>query len=372
MGASMHGEQRAHRRHVLVLTTSFPRYDGDPSGHFVAAEARSLAERGARVSVVCAGDGPRRDRRGPLEVWWAGGGRLFSWPGAQARLQQAPGRIVGAAEAWWGVRRALDEVGSVDRAVAHWLLPCAWPLARNVSAPLEAVAHGADVRLLIALPKALRERILGAVAARDCTFRFVADASREALLAVCSPRLRSRMRALSRVEACAIDVPPLPSRAELRASLGVAPSALMFVVVGRLIASKRVALAVDAVAAVDPGAQLVVVGNGPERAPLERRARLRGVSTRFVGLCPRPRALEWIAASDALLSTSEHEAAPTVVREARAMQVPVVATVSGDVARWARSDSGIHCVDAHPMRLAEALARLSHTPTRREPGILRP
>jgi teichuronic acid biosynthesis glycosyltransferase TuaC len=42
-----------------------------------------------------------------------------------------------------------------------------------------------------------------------------------------------------------------------------------------------------------------------------------------------------------LLSTSAHEGAPSVVREARALGVPVVAVAAGDLAEWAKADPGI-------------------------------
>ena len=58
----------------------------------------------------------------------------------------------------------------------------------------------------------------------------------------------------------------------------------------------------------------------------------------FVGQLPRAVALEWLAAADVLVSASREEGAPTVVREARALDVPVVARASGDLELWSRED----------------------------------
>ena len=55
----------------------------------------------------------------------------------------------------------------------------------------------------------------------------------------------------------------------------------------------------------------------------------------------RPQALAWIAGADKLVHLSEAEGAPTVIREARALGVPVLATPVGDVPLWAASDAGI-------------------------------
>jgi glycosyltransferase involved in cell wall biosynthesis len=52
-------------------------------------------------------------------------------------------------------------------------------------------------------------------------------------------------------------------------------------------------------------------------------------------------ALAWISCADYLVSASRLEGAPTAVREARALGVPVVAAPSGDLMEWARTDAGI-------------------------------
>jgi len=40
-------------------------------------------------------------------------------------------------------------------------------------------------------------------------------------------------------------------------------------------------------------------------------------------------------------SASALEGAPSVVREARALGVPVVAVAAGDLAEWAKDDAGV-------------------------------
>jgi teichuronic acid biosynthesis glycosyltransferase TuaC len=52
-----------------------------------------------------------------------------------------------------------------------------------------------------------------------------------------------------------------------------------------------------------------------------------------------------MAAADVLVSASREEGAPTVVREARALGVPVVAVPCGDLATWAAADPGIALVN---------------------------
>jgi glycosyltransferase involved in cell wall biosynthesis len=108
------------------------------------------------------------------------------------------------------------------------------------------------------------------------------------------------------------------------------------VVVARLVPDKRVGTALDAIAHL-PAVQVVVIGGGPLLAEL--RARFQQV--RFTGELPRAQALEWIASANVLVSASLLEGAPTVVREARALGVPVVACPAGDLTLWAERDPGL-------------------------------
>ena len=47
-----------------------------------------------------------------------------------------------------------------------------------------------------------------------------------------------------------------------------------------------------------------------------------------------------------------------MVREARALGVPVVACDAGDIAAWARDDAGIRVAEASPEGLAQALGEV--------------
>jgi glycosyltransferase involved in cell wall biosynthesis len=134
----------------------------------------------------------------------------------------------------------------------------------------------------------------------------------------------------------AIELGGVPDRAAARLALSVAPSQTLAVVVGRVVAGKRVGEALAAARLV-PGLDTVVVGDGPELARLSRAF----PDVRFVGRLARERALEWIAAADVLISASRDEGAPSAIREARALGVPVAARAAGDLEFWARTDPGL-------------------------------
>src|SRR5690606_15223209 len=116
---------------IGVVTTSYPQAPGDPSGHFVEAEVRALAAQGHDVVVISPGKS----------------NDAFGWPGVMARLEERPTRALGVARFVYTAARRLRELGPFERVIAHWLVPCAWPIARGLDVPLEVVCHGSDVRL---------------------------------------------------------------------------------------------------------------------------------------------------------------------------------------------------------------------------------
>jgi glycosyltransferase involved in cell wall biosynthesis len=357
---------------IVVVTTSFPRTEDDPSGHFVRSSAEDLAKAGHEVHVVAPGGSAFEPPRslGDLVVHRAGGGSLFAWPGAVARAREAPWRLLGAGPFAAGVVARLRAIGPVDHAVAHWIVPSAWPLLMGTRCPLDVFAHGADVRVLLRSPRAVREIILSALLERGARVTFAARALEDSLRRALSPELAQALARASHVEPPSIDVPDVAARArEIRAALDLGPSDRLAVVACRLIASKRVDLALEAAALMQVNTRLVIVilGDGPERASLEQRAASLGDRARFLGTLSRRETLAWIAAADVVLHPSAIEAAPTVIREARALHVPVIACDAGDVAAWAEDDPGIALAEPSAAGIAAALARLAWATTSSAP-----
>ena len=317
----------------MLVTTSYPASPGDPSGHFVEAEARALTRRGNEVTVLCPGKPGPQDPSGPRVVRLRDSG-LFGWPGAIARLRERPSRLVGLGSFVMAAKHWLRQSRPVDAVVAHWLVPCGWPIALAAEAPLEVVAHGSDVRLLTRTP-ALARFVVRQLLSRAARFRFVSAELRDELCSVVGPELA----AASRVEPAPLDLPAALSQDAARGELSIAPHARLVLIVSRLVRGKRLGTALSAVSLI-PNAQVVVVGDGTLRAALE--ARFAGV--RFVGRLPHDQALRWMAAANVLVTASRREGAPTVVREARAMGLAVVAAPAGDLAAWARDDVGLEVI----------------------------
>jgi glycosyltransferase involved in cell wall biosynthesis len=124
-------------------------------------------------------------------------------------------------------------------------------------------------------------------------------------------------------------------------------------VAARLLAHRRIDLAIEA--ANQSGRALVVVGDGPERAALERRA---GPTVRFEGHVPRKRVIELIEGCHAYLVPGEEDFGIAPV-EAMAAGKPVLAFGSGGAAETVVDGAtGLHFHGQTTSHLNEGLDRL--------------
>jgi glycosyltransferase involved in cell wall biosynthesis len=122
-------------------------------------------------------------------------------------------------------------------------------------------------------------------------------------------------------------------REQARGTLGLVGSPLLLSV-GNLIELKGHHLVIEAVSMLQakyPGGHLVIIGDGPERAALERCAREHGVTSRvtFTGTIQNGQLGRWYSAADALVLASRREGWANVLLEAMACGTPVVATKVG-------------------------------------------
>jgi teichuronic acid biosynthesis glycosyltransferase TuaC len=204
---------------IVVVTTSYPKSEDDPAGHFVRAEARALERQGHDVVVH------------------APAGDAFGWPGVAARLRERPWRIGNVASELARLRTCVKRA-KVDRVVAHWCVPSAFPLCLGLRVELEVVSHGGDVRLLLALPGAVRSVIVKRIAKEASVWRFVSDALRDDLVRAIPRDARLRVEAIARVQPCAIAMPDVSALVATHRENR--PKKRLAVCVARLVASKRI------------------------------------------------------------------------------------------------------------------------------------
>lgn len=153
---------------------------------------------------------------------------------------------------------------------------------------------------------------------------------------------------------------------------GAPPEPGLILHVGRLVEKKGTAALLEAVASIE-GARLVVVGDGPLRSRLERRARDLGVEARFTGALPPAEVLGWmqrawlLAAPSVTAGDGDAEGLPTIVCEAAAAGLPVVATRhSGIPEAVSEGETGLLSPERDVGLLARNLALLLGSPRMRE------
>jgi len=139
---------------------------------------------------------------------------------------------------------------------------------------------------------------------------------------------------------------------------GAAPSAALIVGVGRLAVEKRWDVVLDAFGRLRAGrdAVLVMFGDGPERARLQRRA---PPGVRFMGFDrDRARLAESLASADVLVHGCPWETSGLVVAEAVASGLPVVVPDAGGAAEHVDAASGETYRSLDPEACASAIDRL--------------
>jgi glycosyltransferase involved in cell wall biosynthesis len=285
--------------------------------------------------------------------------RFVSPPGAAMYVQ--PWTM--AAAALRAHRRLAADGAAYDVIDAHYLYPdgvAAAVVAKRAGLPLVLTARGSDVNRLadFAWPR---------------RFMLRAIAQAQAVVTV-SAALAQRLRAIGVAPQKLAVVPNgvdlarfAPSdRGAARARFGL-PDAPLVMSCGNLVPEKGHEIVIDALAQL-PGVHAIVVGAGPLRAALERRAAERGVGGRvaFLGERSQQELAPLYAASDAVVLASSREGMPNVLLEAMACGTRVVAAAVGGVPEIVTEPAaGIVVGERTPAAFAHALAALLAEPFER-------
>lgn len=354
-----------------LLTTSFPRHDGDGAGHFVRGFSETLCARGHRVDVL-APEPPAPATPPPFPgqtVDWVpymrprGWARTFYGAGAPDNLAHSMRARIGApafTAALW--LRARARRSAWQAVVSHWALPCGW-VASGLGLPHLCVVHSADMHLLARLPGA--RAFATAIATPRTRMWFVAPHLRDAFLGLLSRAHAERVRADCHTGPMGIDLPttnptrvPVGGRASSRAPITT------LLCLARLVPVKGLDVLVRAVAG-RRDLRLWLGGAGPERQRLSDLARSLGAQVELLGHVAGDRKAELLGAADVFvlpsraLPSGRSEGAPTAVLEAMAAGLPVVATRTGGIESLVTDgEHGLLCPPDDPRALMSAIDRL--------------
>ncbi|GGE76761.1 glycosyltransferase [Sphingomonas prati] len=356
---------------VLTLSTLFPDDTRPAFGRFVERQTQGLAARpGVSVRVV-APIGippllsrharyaalrtlPTREVRGGLDILRP---RFPVIPGPGAAL--APTLL---ATRLLPLLRRLYAEFPFDIIDAEFFWPdgpAAVRLGASLGVPVSIKARGADIHYW--------------GTRRGCGTQ-VAAAGRAAagLLAVSGPLRADMIAAGMPADRIAVhhtgvdqDRFTIADRAAAKSALGL--SGLVLLSIGHLIPRKGQAIAIGALAWV-PGATLLLAGEGPDRAALERAAAQSGVAerVRFLGNVAHASLPALFAAADLFVLPTASEGLANVWVESLACGVPVVTTDVGGAREVIDRPAAGRLVAREPAAFADAIRALLADPPRRE------
>jgi glycosyltransferase involved in cell wall biosynthesis len=362
---------------ILHVVTAWPRDPEDVITPWLTTLAEKQAARGHAVDVLAPA---WRGRRTPQKGSGAGGGlsvRRFRYAPARwerltheetvpDRLQRHPAYallVPGYLAAGVGAAARLGRAREYDVVHVHWAVPhgvAGWAAARAAGgAALVTTFYGAEIRWA-------EKRFPPARAfLRWYCRRSRLVAISESTRAMIAPYAGDRP-----IEVIPYGV-PLPPSEELPPEASGPPRILF---VGRLVARKGVDRLLEALALLrDRPWRLEIVGFGPERDPLERRAAELGLADRtaFLGrvsnaeLVAAYRRATCFVLPATLDERADTEGLGVVLLEAMSYGVPVIATRRGGIVDIVDAGSTGLLVEDEPAALAGGIAALLDDPERR-------
>jgi glycosyltransferase involved in cell wall biosynthesis len=358
---------------VLALTSSYPRFAGDPTAPFVESITRHLAALGHPTHLVLPESAewsrpPGEDgityhpyRYSPRRSWtpWGYSASLVDGVAIKRSLYALAPLVVASA------LRTCDRVASreaPDLVHVHWVVPngpIGGLVARRRRLPLVISLHGSDLSV------AQRSRWMGRATRWSFAYAAAVTAPSQDML----ERAR-RLGATGRLELAPYGVDPEAFRPDektalrVRAKLGLDPEHVTVLGIGRFIGVKGFEYLVDAVARAResaPSIRLVLVGDGALSGELRARAARNGLGDEaiFAGMVSPADVPGYVAAADLVAVPSVHyegyvDGLPNVALEAMGAGKPLVATRVGGLPQVV--DDGTTGLLV-PERDAEALAR---------------
>lgn len=335
---------------IVMVASSYPRFEGDSVGSFMEPIAQGIAARGHEVHMVAPWhpkwSRPKIDRGVHFHLFhYAPVAALNTFGYAEGMRADVRLRASAVAVAplavlagWFKALR----VAQKKRATimhAHWVIPGGViGAAAAGSVPLVISLHGSDVFVAERHP-------LARLAARSAF-------NRARWVTACSEDLRSRAAAIgadptrSSVIPYGVDSERFRPDADLRARgremLGIADNVPLIFAVGRLVKKKGFEYLIDAAAVLkarQPLLRVAIAGDGDLETSLRARAQAAGVgdTVRFLGVVSHDVVPTFLAAADVAVAPSVHDDAgnvdglPNTVMEMMASGVPLVATPAGGI-----------------------------------------
>ena len=307
---------------------------------FVVDEVRGLLRAGDDVAIYERGGGEDGVADDLLELRVGPGVRPPTRGLGAALALRERGAVHALAQATW-----LAKTVRADHVHAHFgfgAASIALLYGRLKGVPASFTAHAHDVYGGVA------DRVLGRKVAASTWAAAPTEHGAARLRACAAPSDRDKVVVQRNgVERARLDAgpPEVPARV---------------VAIGRLVEKKGLEVLVRAAAKLDPSVVVEIVGDGPQRARLERLAQGR---VRFAGALPHAEALARLRGASAFalpcreLPSGDRDGLPVALVEAMSAGVPVVTTPVGGIGELVRDgESGLLVAPGDADALAAAIA----------------
>lgn len=349
------------RRKILFIPSWYPS-DADPvAGVFIKEQAEALSTR-YDVAVLIPKMSSWRDSFKPNanEVSQVNSDSPVPvyYESARPLIPHGPQRIdyhtfERAAHA--GFKKLLAEFGKPDVIHTHVVLPAGWSalkLGQRYSIPVVLTEHSSpfSMHLDTEVKRGLVKRTLNGVNQVVAISPALADQ-----LTSFEPNLQ--LKIIGELVSTEFFVPSTNGNQPHRDN-----STLRFFVVGRFVEQKGLSYLLRAVEQLQKketrSFELMLGGDGPDRAELERLARDLEITDKckFLGRLDRAQVREWMNKSDVFVLSSLHETFGVVVGEAMACGKPVISTRCGGPEFIVTKENGVLVDVASPESLAGAMS----------------
>lgn len=369
-------------RRILLVTSNFPRWEGDSTTPFVQHLAKDLIDLGWRIDVLA----PHAPGAAEAEVLDGVPVERFRYlvpesaqtvcyqGGALANLDKRPAdklKLPALVAAEWVAVQKRAMSGDYDLIHSHWVLPQGFVgmlVAGSCHLPHVITVHGSDIFMLDS-PLLERMKRMALTRARVVT---VNSSVTEARTRQVAPTLRDLRRIPMGVPDSPLDEDERKLVAKIRDEHRSGDGPLL-VFVGRLVEQKGgedLLRAMQNVVMELPSARLLMIGEGPSRSAWERLAADLGIAGQvtFVGWVQPALVRAHLAAADVFVGPSRgFEAQGLTFLEAVAAGTTVIAARSGGVVDLIRhEETGLLVEQSAPLELAGAILRLARDPELRE------
>jgi phosphatidyl-myo-inositol dimannoside synthase len=370
---------------ILVLTSAYPKFDGDSTAPFMASITEHVAARDHSVHVVLPAHAewarPPNEknivyhpyRYSPVRSWTPWGYAQSLEGGVKLKRRLYPL----APAVYLSARHACMTLAATERfdvLHAHWVVPNGF-IAASVSGrreiPLAITLHGSDVSI------AEQKPWLARLARRAFARASVVTAPSSDLI-----QRAARLGAPGDFQLIPWGADPDLFRpdpegaARIRRRHGLTDESILVLGVGRFVRWKGFDDLITSHARGReqvPTLELVLVGDGDLRGELEAKAVELGAtdSVSFAGMAVREEVNAYLSAADVVVVPSIHsdgfvDGQPTVALEAMAAAKPLIVTRVGGLPDLVRTgENGLVVEERDPEALCAAIVSLAHDAPRR-------